>query len=50
LPLPEKIQVHFGKVIHPAHLDLSKLETNYEKYIYLSELAFNEVNKLKQGG
>jgi long-chain acyl-CoA synthetase len=49
LPLPEKIEIHLGKVIHPAQLDLSKLQTNYEKYVYLSELAFNEIKRLKEG-
>lgn len=49
LPLPEKIKIHFGKVIHPAQLDLSALQTNYEKYVYLSDLAFNQVKKLKEG-
>jgi len=47
-PLPEKIKVHFGNVIHPDQLDLSNLKTNYEKYVYLSGIAFNEVNKLKE--
>jgi long-chain acyl-CoA synthetase len=50
LPLPEKVEIHFGEVIRPAEHDLSKLGSNYEKYVYLSGLAFQAVKKLKGGG
>ncbi|MGE5197634.1 MAG: AMP-binding protein [Deltaproteobacteria bacterium] len=49
LPLPEKINIHFGKVINPNQLDLSKFPNNYEKYVYISGLAFEEVKRLKEG-
>lgn len=48
IPLPGKIEIHFGKAILPNQLDLSKLQTNYEKYVCLCELAFNEVKKIKE--
>ena len=46
-PSPEKINIHFGKIIRPDQLDLSKLGNNYDKYAYLSDLAFKEVAGLK---
>jgi len=49
LPSRNKIEIYFGKAINPAQINLENLPTNYEKYVYLSSLAFEEVKKMKEG-
>jgi long-chain acyl-CoA synthetase len=48
LPLPEKIRIYFGKVILPDQPGLSQFKTDYEKYVYLSNLAYEAVKGLKE--
>ncbi len=47
-PLPHKIEIKFGKAIYPDKVDLSSLKNNYEKYVYLSKISFDEVVKLRE--
>jgi len=48
VPRPAKIEIYFGKAIVPREIDFSRCSNNYEKYVYISELAFNEVEELKK--
>ncbi len=50
LPLPKKITVIFGKPIFLDKLDFSQCATNYERYLFISNLTFKEVEKLQSGG
>lgn len=50
LPLPKEISVRFGAPISPDKLDFSHCCSDYEKYVYLSGLAFKGVEQLKDRG
>lgn len=47
-PLPAKVELRFGKAVYPDKIDLSGIANNYEKYVYLSKISFDEVAKLKE--
>jgi long-chain acyl-CoA synthetase len=48
MPKGERITVYFGQAIYPDKLDFSRLQSDYEKYVFLSDLAFQEVRQLKE--
>ncbi|MFH1548337.1 MAG: AMP-binding protein, partial [Candidatus Omnitrophota bacterium] len=45
LPLPRKIEICFGEIIYPDKLNLDNINTNYEKYTYISNLVFERVKR-----
>ncbi len=47
-PRPAKIRIHIGQPIYSEKVQFPSGSNSYEKYVYLSSLAYAEVKKMKE--